>query len=1181
MVTVISRTIGGLGGEYYSTIASWESDAPANLVTSDQLWEGKITDTRNENVQTIAGSISDATRYKHLTADAGAEFDPAGSGGSGTGARIQSSGNATLLTMGEHYARLSKLGLINTYTGTSFKTCLKFGSAATCISLKIDSCVFVGPGGSNSSNLGMYFNGQRGFQVTNCIFVGDATTSSGLAGGIYGYGTTTPFKIYNCVAYNFNRIAFTTSSASYSNGYGFRITNAVSGSELKNCISTNNNAQDFNLHANVTKDYNCSEDSTAAGSNSITGQVATDLFTDPANNDFSLKAGSNAIDDGVDLSATFTTDFSGATHGSSGTWEMGAYDFAAGGSPTTLSPTVLEATITFTAANVNQIIKVSVLAESSSIQSVSISRICSADALAVSVAINQAQINQLIAVNSLAESPSIPSVNVSRLYSANALAISTAINQAQINQLILASSLAGSASISSVNISRLYSADYLAISTAINQAQIDQTIIVSSLAGSPSVPSVNVSRLYSTNALDIAAAINQAKINQLITANALAGSSSIPSISISRSCYANALAVSAAISQAKINQLIVVNPLVRSSSVQSVNISRLYSADALAIATVINQAQINQLINVNALARSSSIPSVNISRLYSADALSIASAINQAQINLAIAANSLSVTPIISQAQANLAIYPSILLGSVTITDPTVGFFFYPSVVSPSVVLNDVLIGRVIKPSPYDSIPGFPSVKPNQIIGVGSISSEAVFPDIGTQLLLNLKPSSLLREFVLPVTTVDLSLLLGIDPLLMNLVLPDIKANMTITPPPYTAAANFENIQDVVKRLYLYPGALDSYTDMLMVNVILEEIIQISPASIQLDASIPMVDIVLRDVAYIRPGSILIDASILPVKITGRFGASDEDLYNGGEVPIKLDVRQITPFRTALTWSHYKPFETIAKHYIVQRSECSDAGFVDISEPIAASLDPISFIDNNLPNDSRLPTFYYRVVMKSRSGTSLDISSVEYAREARSKIGLEIVRRINLLLKRYVGRKAFLFVKKTHGVRCPNCWDSVKERRVRSQCIECNDTGFKSGYCAGIPILVSDRSPEKTKTPDLLGSHEEINANFFTSNFPVMKPGDIFYLEDGMFYRVDKMRPILFRETLVQQEFQAASIEKDRIINKLSIPDFNEFDEMDLIHRQYGGMSLDTTDNVEGRKVQQGEWYIHPEGYVK
>ncbi len=108
----------GSGGDY-TTLQAWEDAAPANLVTSDEIWRGEIKasfsfTTSNANAVTIAGSTADATRYKELTVEAGGAwcdntanaltFD------SSKGAYISvAQGYSTVIDVNENYARLSRL----------------------------------------------------------------------------------------------------------------------------------------------------------------------------------------------------------------------------------------------------------------------------------------------------------------------------------------------------------------------------------------------------------------------------------------------------------------------------------------------------------------------------------------------------------------------------------------------------------------------------------------------------------------------------------------------------------------------------------------------------------------------------------------------------------------------------------------------------------------------------------------------------------------------------------------------------------------------------------------------------------------------------------------------------------------------------------------------------------------
>lgn len=119
-------------------------------------------------------------------------------------------------------------------------------------------------------------------------------------------------SLFNCVGYL--NPAFTA-------GQSFRLRGA---GDARNCIGVGSPDGDFDVSVGGTESNNISSDATAAGAGSVIDQKAANLFRDAANNDFRLKAGCAAIDEGADLSGDgVDTDFTGAAR--VGNWDIGAY----------------------------------------------------------------------------------------------------------------------------------------------------------------------------------------------------------------------------------------------------------------------------------------------------------------------------------------------------------------------------------------------------------------------------------------------------------------------------------------------------------------------------------------------------------------------------------------------------------------------------------------------------------------------------------------------------------------------------------------------------------------------------------------------------------------------------------------------------------------------------------------
>lgn len=166
-----------------------------------------------------------------------------------------------------------------------------------------DSCVIA----ANTSQGALYAVANvtaRIFTLRNCLVYDYSGAASGK--GFYSYGALT-WNIDNCTV-----CGFTTGMATEGGDQVWNMRNNI----------FNGNGTDFGTtvdsHSNNISEDNTSPDTTLRG-------IAVS-FVDEANKDFHLAATEeNAIDAGIDLSATFTTDIDGETR--SGTWDIGADEY--------------------------------------------------------------------------------------------------------------------------------------------------------------------------------------------------------------------------------------------------------------------------------------------------------------------------------------------------------------------------------------------------------------------------------------------------------------------------------------------------------------------------------------------------------------------------------------------------------------------------------------------------------------------------------------------------------------------------------------------------------------------------------------------------------------------------------------------------------------------------------------
>jgi hypothetical protein len=323
MTTTVVKTIGSTGD--YSTLQAWEDAAPADLTAVDQVWQGQC---QNQNfpvtsgtLLTIAGTTSDATRYKELTTVAGASFRDSSVQtnalryNTANGASI--SGNvsyAPLVLTTENYSRISKLQFSS--------------SSAHTISLAVDAAV--------------------GAVIDGLIVEGSCTDSYG---GVLRMSCSTSGALKNTlvVQRTSGSSLIVRADSGTINFYNCdfvcpsdltKATNGVAGSyttwNFKNCAvfgATEPCAASANITSNITTSQ-C--DGTKTGWTTVTYDTTTGSGfqnTVDSTRDFRLKSSSALIGAGTVDNTNLPVDIAGTTRGASN--DGGCWQFVSGGGGST------------------------------------------------------------------------------------------------------------------------------------------------------------------------------------------------------------------------------------------------------------------------------------------------------------------------------------------------------------------------------------------------------------------------------------------------------------------------------------------------------------------------------------------------------------------------------------------------------------------------------------------------------------------------------------------------------------------------------------------------------------------------------------------------------------------------------------------------------------------------------
>lgn len=316
-VTCIVDPDSGAGAHYSSLAAAvaGETGASPQVVANKDLTTGdeqltvkcRCTGGTADGAVTVNGFTTDATRFIKIWTDPSESYRHAGAYPSGNKYRIEGSG-VHLLDASTNYTKVYGIAARFANNGTNYKGVFQLSGNY----ITIGYCVV--------TTTGTHADEYYGFRVDGSNAIIYNSIATGFVSSVYdtaGFMANTACTFYNCTAFG-NRSGFDTIY--------------TSASVAKNCISANNT---YDFYYADTVDYCASDDGT--GTNVVTIATHTDVFTDPANGDFSLKnytGTGKVIGVGTDDpgSGLYSDDILGNARSS--VWDIGAFEYVASGGAT-------------------------------------------------------------------------------------------------------------------------------------------------------------------------------------------------------------------------------------------------------------------------------------------------------------------------------------------------------------------------------------------------------------------------------------------------------------------------------------------------------------------------------------------------------------------------------------------------------------------------------------------------------------------------------------------------------------------------------------------------------------------------------------------------------------------------------------------------------------------------------
>jgi hypothetical protein len=200
--------------------------------------------------------------------------------------------------------------------------------------------------------------------------------------------------------------------------------------------------------------------------------------------------------------------------------------------------------------------------------------------------------------------------------------------------------------------------------------------------------------------------------------------------------------------------------------------------------------------------------------------------------------------------------------------------------------------------------------------------------------------------------------------------------------------------------------------------------------------------------------------------------------------------------------------------YILRRGDTQYGDFEQVGGPFR---DTYRFRDGQVSLLHKWRDYYYKLRVVHRvSGEIFETEAASFEAD-RDLIAIEIIRQEDLLFREFIGRKCYLFPRRTFGPRC-SCYDVVLGRITRSAHLLCFGTGFLGGYHAPIESFVQVDPNPKSRTENSLqeGHHNDTSARLIS--FPPVSPDDILVESENRRWVVKTVTPTERLRGVVRQE---------------------------------------------------------------
>ena len=205
-----------------------------------------------------------------------------------------------------------------------------------------------------------------------------------------------------------------------------------------------------------------------------------------------------------------------------------------------------------------------------------------------------------------------------------------------------------------------------------------------------------------------------------------------------------------------------------------------------------------------------------------------------------------------------------------------------------------------------------------------------------------------------------------------------------------------------------------------------------------------------------------------------------------------IDVSPINKSSFAISWKFEPTIEKLSDYrFSLEKSEAPHDGY-----EFLANINPASnyYIDDDIAIFKLWKSYYVRLKIESLDGADASYSRFGTVEHPPNLEALELIRRTDITLKnpRYGnGIECSIFLRKEGGQRCQECFDALKRRSTKSNCVNCYGTTYDGGFFKAVKAFVNFSVDAKSMGVADIGSNTRSANRVMLSNYPKIKPGDV------------------------------------------------------------------------------------------